>query len=247
MKATIPTIAAFSTAFSSTFGSSIAVGVQDAITAKFEVIPSKGTLIVSLYLVGCAMGPFIYAPMGEIFGRKYALGTGVTLMFIFAAASAAAPNWNSLLAFRVLAGLGASAPMIVSGGILADIFKDPAIRGYIITGLMVAITLGSLNPLIISLQVMARWPDSWLLCFWIHTAISGLSWLIVLIMPETNTVSKTPSGAQHNHPASAMLQRLLLPTRMALFEPIVVATCLFLSLQYSIFYLFFQLIPPLFE
>ncbi|KAH9865874.1 hypothetical protein J1614_009461 [Plenodomus biglobosus] len=246
MHRTAATAAAFSTALAATFGSSIAVGAQDAITAEFEIASSNGTLIVALYLVGCSIGPFLYAPIGEIFGRKYALGGGVSLMLVFAIAAAVAPSWNALLVFRFFAGVGSAAPMTVSAGIVADIFCKPATRGYVVSCLMAATTIGSLVASVISLQIMGKWRDAWRMCFWIHAIVSGVSWLTVFTMPETNSCSVAASDAEHHSSSSITLQRFLLPFRMALFEPIVFTICLFLSLEYSIFYLFFQLIPPLF-
>ncbi|CBX91784.1 hypothetical protein LEMA_P044900.1 [Plenodomus lingam JN3] len=246
MKKTSAMVAAFSTALAATFGSSIAVGAQDAITAQFDIASSKGTLIVALYLIGCSIGPFLYAPIGEIYGRKLAIGGGHSLMLVFAIASAVAPSWNSLLVFRFFAGMGSAAPMTVSAGIVADIFPKPVTRGYIVSCLMAATTIGSLVASVVSLQVMAKWRDSWRICFWIQTAVTGLSWLTLFTMPETNPDSVFVSGANHNYTMSISLQRFLLPFRMAFFEPIVFTICMFLSLEYSIFYLFFQLIPPLF-
>jgi MFS family permease len=44
-------------------------------------------------------------------------------------ACAVAPNLASLLIFRLIAGINASSPISVTGGIYADIYDDPVSRG----------------------------------------------------------------------------------------------------------------------
>lgn len=51
------------------------------------------------------------------------------LFTIFTLACAVAPNWPSLLVFRLFAGVFAACPVSVVGGLYADIFSDPVTRG----------------------------------------------------------------------------------------------------------------------
>lgn len=44
-------------------------------------------------------------------------------------ACALAPNWPALLVFRLLCGVNASSAIAVVGGLYADVFGDPVIRG----------------------------------------------------------------------------------------------------------------------
>jgi MFS family permease len=60
---------------------------------------------------------------------------------LFIMACAMAPNWHSLLVFRLLAGIFGSAPVAVAPGILADMFLCPRARGYAIAVFMTVCTL----------------------------------------------------------------------------------------------------------
>ena len=44
-------------------------------------------------------------------------------------ACALAPNWPAFLIFRLICGINASSPIAVVGGLYADVFADPIIRG----------------------------------------------------------------------------------------------------------------------
>ena len=48
---------------------------------------------------------------------------------LFTMACALAPNWPSFLVFRLICGLMASSAIAVVGGLYADIFASPVIRG----------------------------------------------------------------------------------------------------------------------
>lgn len=51
------------------------------------------------------------------------------LFTIFTMACAVAPNFASLLIFRLITGMNASSPIAVTGAIYADLYDDPVARG----------------------------------------------------------------------------------------------------------------------
>ena len=80
-----------------------------------EEFKSKNVLlasfVVSVYILGFAIGPLFFAPMSEIYGRLpiyHSCNLGFLLMTI---ACAKAPNLNALIGFRFLAGVFGSAPL----------------------------------------------------------------------------------------------------------------------------------------
>lgn len=48
---------------------------------------------------------------------------------LFTMACALAPSWPALLIFRLICGINASSAIAVVGGLYADVFGDPVIRG----------------------------------------------------------------------------------------------------------------------
>lgn len=194
---------------------------------------------------GCGLGPLLFSPLSERWGRKWSVAAGVLLMATFTTACTQAPTWGALLAFRFLAGLGSSATLCISNGIVADITSNPAIRGIINCWTMVLTALAPLMAGIISICVVSRWSDGWDLCFWINSGLAWLAFLAVLLLPETSEKIISAASSVDQAPSKEVNRwtAIILPLRMILLEPIVTTSTLFLSLLYSIFFLFFQLLP----
>jgi MFS family permease len=114
----------------STFASSVPSGAASFIAEDFGVTSSYLlTLLISFFLLGYVVGPVMLAPISEYYGRRMVTIVAFGIFFIFSLASAASPNFASLLVFRFLTGLGASAPLSITGGQFADIWQDAVSRG----------------------------------------------------------------------------------------------------------------------
>lgn len=79
------------------------------------------SLSVSIYVLGFALGPLIWAPLSEVYGRLpiYIISTVVFVAFNLGSAFA-----NGLAVFmvsRLLSGCGGAASLALSGGTLADL------------------------------------------------------------------------------------------------------------------------------
>ena len=86
-------------------------------------------LPVSLFLVGYVLGPVIFGPLSETYGRRSTMLWSFVVFTLFTMACAVAPNWPAFLIFRLICGTFASSAIVVVGGLYADIFGDPVIRG----------------------------------------------------------------------------------------------------------------------
>ncbi|THH21321.1 hypothetical protein EW146_g218 [Bondarzewia mesenterica] len=97
-------------------GSAIITGDMKGPAEELHMSQIVGNLAVTLFVVGFGLGPLIYAPMSEMFGRRpiYIISMGLYTIFIIP--SAVAKNTATLLVGRALAGLAASAPMTNVGG-----------------------------------------------------------------------------------------------------------------------------------
>lgn len=118
------------TVFNSTFGSSLPSGAIVFMIPYFKVTNEEQfELPVSLFLVGYVLGPLFLAPLSETYGRKSILVSSFLLFTLFTLACAVAPTWPILLVFRFVAGVSASSPVVILGGLFADIYDDPTTRG----------------------------------------------------------------------------------------------------------------------
>jgi len=132
-----------------------------------------GSFVVSIYLVGFAIGPLFLAPLSEIYGRLRVYQITTAIFIIWNVACALAPNMGSLLAFRLLAGLSGSSPVILGAGSIADIFVIEE-RGFALTiygmGPLMGPVIGPIAGGYLSESAGWRW------VFWLLSiAVSGLA------------------------------------------------------------------------
>jgi MFS family permease len=70
-------------------------------------------LVMSIFLLAYALGPFILAPLSEMYGRVVILQSANMVYLIFNTVCGFATSREQMLAFRFLSGLGGSAPQAV--------------------------------------------------------------------------------------------------------------------------------------
>ena len=79
-----------------------------------------GSFIVSIYVLGYALGPLVLSPLSEMYGRLPLYHVNNALFALWNLAAALSPNVDALLAFRLLAGLAGSCPVTIGNGSIAD-------------------------------------------------------------------------------------------------------------------------------
>ena len=88
-------------------------------------------LCLSVFLLGLGFGPLLLSPLSEVYGRRKVLLIGNLFYLIWNTLCGFANNQGSLIAFRLLTGIGASAPLAVGGGIIGDLWP-PENRGKVL-------------------------------------------------------------------------------------------------------------------
>lgn len=79
----------------------------------FDISSEVGTVGLSMYILGFAVGPLMLAPMSEYFGRNPVYVLSWLLLVIFQVPLALAPNVATVIACRLLQGFFGSAPLTV--------------------------------------------------------------------------------------------------------------------------------------
>jgi len=79
------------------------------------------SFVVSVYILGFAVGPLFLAPLSEIYGRLPIYHLCNFGFLAFTIACALSTNLNMLIGFRFMGGLFGSAPLTNGGGSIADI------------------------------------------------------------------------------------------------------------------------------
>jgi hypothetical protein len=117
-------IATFAVTFVSTAYSAAIFDIM----LEFSVSSEIAILGVSLFVLGFAIGPLLWAPLSEVYGRQIPFIITYFALTAFNAGSAAAQNIETLIICRFLSGAFGSSPLTNSGGVIADLFL-PAERG----------------------------------------------------------------------------------------------------------------------
>lgn len=106
-----------------TFSSSVYASGIESIEQHFDVSGEVATLGLSLFVLGFALGPLIWAPLSEMYGRKSIYVISFVGYTAFNVAAACAPNITALLALRFFASAFGSSAMTNTGGVIADMFN----------------------------------------------------------------------------------------------------------------------------
>lgn len=122
------------------FVSSAYTGGISQLLREFGISSEVATLGVSLFVLGCkhicrglsvysgltccavALGPLIWAPLSELYGRQYLFIITFGALSAFNAGAAGSQNIQTLIVLRFFAGAFGSSPLTNAGGVIADLF-----------------------------------------------------------------------------------------------------------------------------
>ncbi|KAJ5407443.1 hypothetical protein N7465_008727 [Penicillium sp. CMV-2018d] len=247
----------------STIGSSICSNAIPQIAEEFNITNQTMLVLpISIFLIGYVVGPLLWGPSSEYFGRKPPLLIAFVLFMIFTLACAVADSYASLLVFRLFNGMVASAPIATVGGLFADVNDDPTLRGRLMAYFMACTTFGPIiGPWVSGFVAVVDW--RW--CFWIGLILAGATLPLIIFMPETyapvilkrraqklrkdtgNSSIVSPLEIQSRNVREMILITISRPFRMIIHEYIVSLSSLYLALAYAIFYLYFEAYPIIFQ
>jgi hypothetical protein len=129
------------TTMGATWASSVYSPAVRPVAQHFHVGQEVSILGISLLLIGFGLGPLIWAPLSEVYGRKGAVLIPYFIAGIFSFGTATAKDIQTVLITRFFAGFFGSAPVTNTGGVLGDIWPAQS-RGVAIVGYAMAVVGG---------------------------------------------------------------------------------------------------------
>ena len=94
--------------------SSIVAPALSTISREFNITnPFETQMTLSIFILGYAVGPLLLAPLSEEYGRRPVLQASNFFFLAFNIGCGFAQSSGQLIAFRLLAGIGGSAPLAV--------------------------------------------------------------------------------------------------------------------------------------
>ncbi|KAG5951472.1 hypothetical protein E4U53_003022 [Claviceps sorghi] len=247
-----------------TLVSSAYTGGIRQIIAEFEASQEVATLGVSLFVLGFAVGPLIWAPLSELFGRQVLFTTTYACLTMFNAGCAGANNIWTLIILRFFAGAFGSSPLTNAGGTIADMFEANQ-RGLATALFALAPFLGPvLGPItggFLGMKAGWRWVMGFLAIF------SGTLWILgTLLVPETYSpallrkralkmseitgkryVSKLDHDRGRVTLAESFKTALSRPWILLFREPIVLLLSIYMAIVYGTLYMLFGAFPIVYQ
>ncbi|KAJ5082241.1 hypothetical protein N7532_011284 [Penicillium argentinense] len=252
------------TTFVSSFASAIYSSAVTEIAPYFHVSTEVAILGVTLYVLGFASGPTLWAPMSELIGRRLPILLGMFGYSLFTVATATSKDVQTLMLTRFFAGFFSASPIAIVPAVFADIW-DNATRGVAIAMFAMAVFVGPFaSPFTGGFITMSHLGWRWTMYISCIMGFLALG-LCLLFLKETYAPAilvekaKTLRRQTHNWGIRARQEEVELdwgelitnnfsrPFRMLFTEPIVFLISLWMSFVYGLMYALLGAYPVVFQ
>lgn len=145
---------------------------------------NRAQLVVTSFVLGMGFGTLFWGPVSDAFGRKRIVVFGLAIYIAAALVAAAAQSMEVLLAARLVQGVGAAAPRVVTLAIVRDLYQGRMMARVTSIVMTIFIIVPAVAP---SIGAGIIWVWDWRAVFWscvVFGLVSG-GWL-VLRQPETH-------------------------------------------------------------
>ena len=254
---------AFAT-FAVSLSSSAYAGSINEVVTDLDASEEVATLGVSMFVIGFAVGPLLWAPLCELIGRQIVFLITFLALSLFCAGAAGSQNIWTLIILRFFAGSFGSSPLTNAGGVIADIFTAEH-RGLATSLFAGAPFLGpTIGPVVggfLGENAGWQWVQGFLAVF------TGLIWMVEsLLIPETYAPvllakrakklsaltgkvyrSKLEIERGRVSPRDAFTTALGRPWILLFSEPIVLLLSLYMAIVYGTLYMLFDAFPIIFQ
>ncbi|KJK63893.1 Major Facilitator Superfamily protein [Aspergillus parasiticus SU-1] len=250
--------------FISSFASAVFAPGTAGVAKAFGVSTEVGILGTTLFVLGFASGPLIWAPSSELIGRRLPLTVGMFGVAVFSIASAVAKDIQTVIICRFFAGLFGASQLSVVPAVLSDLFNNIH-RGPAITVYSLAVFVGPFSGPFIGGFISSSFLGwRWTLYIPAFMGFACCS-VFVLFLKETYApcilIPKAEALRQQTsnwgiHAKQEMVKvdfKELLekyftrPLRMLVTEPIILVVSLYMSFIYGLVYALLVAYPYVFE
>ncbi|PGH16568.1 hypothetical protein AJ79_01674 [Helicocarpus griseus UAMH5409] len=122
------------TSFGSVWASAAYAPANAQIADEFNVSPQVAIIGTSLLLLGWGFGPLLWAPLSELYGRKWPVLIPFSICTAMSFGTAGAKNIQTVMITRFFTGFFGCAPITCTGGVYVDVWnasqRGKAIVGY---------------------------------------------------------------------------------------------------------------------
>ncbi|KAK9248825.1 major facilitator superfamily domain-containing protein [Lipomyces tetrasporus] len=249
--------------FTVAWGSSIFSSATFVVAEKFHVSVVVAVLATSLYVLGFASGPMLWAPFSELSGRRIPMIFGMLGFSIFQIAIARAQDLQTIMICRFFGGFFGASALTVVPATFADIIGNRW-RGTAMVMFVAAVFCGPLiapvaGSFIVASYLGWRWTE-YITTIMGFTGFAGIVLFIDETYPPTVLVYKaaklrrlTGNWGIHARQEQVELDLKELleknfsrPIRMLATEPILLLITIYTAFIYGILYLLLEAYPIIF-
>jgi multidrug resistance protein len=242
--------------------SMFAPGIKQVMVELKSTNTELASFVVSVFLLGFAVGPLFLAPASELWGRRIIYNVSNIFFVLCTVGCALAPTLNFLIGFRFLSGVFGAAPLTLGGGTISDVIPAKN-RG-------VAMALFAMGPLLgpvvgpVAGGFLAE-AEGWRWVFWVLTICAGVVTIVTFIFlretyapkiladkaarlrKETGNPKLRSKLASPLPAREVFIRAMSRPFKMLFTSPIVLFMSLHMALAYGYLYLLFTTFPTVFE
>ena len=143
--------------------------------------------IVTAYFLGMAIGPWMYGPASDRFGRRRPLYAGLVLYTLAATLAAVAPTWPLVIIARVLWGIGASGPRSLAVAMVRDRYEGDSMARLMSLIMAVFLIVPIVAP---GLGALLSSVFPWRAVFWFPAIVAVILMVWARRLPETLALDK---------------------------------------------------------
>jgi sugar porter (SP) family MFS transporter len=169
------------------FDTAVIAGTTADLTTVFGLNPTRLGITVSAALVGTILGAMLAGFPGDRYGRRDSLRGMAVLYFVSAVGCALAWNWEALICFRFLGGLGIGGSSVLGPMYIAEI-APASWRGRLVGlfqfNVVAGILIAYLSNFLVGLQHLSVDSD-WRWKLGISAAPAALFFLMLFVIPRS--------------------------------------------------------------
>ena len=153
--------------------------------------PNQAQLILSSFVVGMALGTFFMGPLSDSFGRKRIIYFGAGLYVLSAAVCMIATSLETMFIARLLQGIGAAGPRVISHALVRDLYSGREMAR-ISSFIMVVFALVPAMAPLIGAGVMLAFEWQAIFAVFIVFVVVSTSWMGLRITEPITAQNRVP-------------------------------------------------------
>lgn len=198
--------------------------------------PTRAPLIMTAFVLGMGLGTFFTGPLSDAFGRRSVMIGGAALYITGSAIAWASSTFEIVLAGRILQGIGAAGPRIVSLAVIRDLFSGREMARIVSIVMMIFTLVPAIAPAL-GYLIIAQHGWRGIFAAFILFSIISVLWLFARL-PET-------LPRENRRPLRPRL--MALAVRQMFAHPIVRLSIIAQTLCMSILFTILMMIQPVYD